>query len=154
MKSGVTLTCRWSYTQTGGTLEIADSLPTVETLSVQGPGDNFNGGKIVFDSTTGFGMLALNSVTFNGVEIGMRINGTTKDSDQIECAGNVTIQGNSKLVVTAVNPVQQGSGIFWSLIKPTAGNTITGDFLAANITLPANVTENKGALPNSWQCNS
>jgi hypothetical protein len=86
----------------------------------------------------------------------MRIAGNTASSDQINCAGGNTckIQGNSKLVVTAVNPVQKGSGFTWTLISPFVGKQITGDFLPANITLPNNVVEKAGALPNSWQCNS
>jgi hypothetical protein len=77
-------------------------------------------------------------------------------NDQIQCRGaggnTCTIQGNSKLVVTAVNAVQPK--LTWTLITPGAGNKIAGDFLAANITLPNGVKETVGALPNSWQCNS
>ena len=155
MLGGVNLTCLDQYTQTGGTLEIADDQP--ELLDVTGPGvaANFNGGKIVFDSTIGLGTLKLGNVIFNGVEIDMRIAGTTNASDQISCTlgGNTcTIKGNSKLVVTAAQAVKPN--LTWTLITPNAGKTITGDFLPANITLPANVVETAGALPNSWQCNS
>jgi hypothetical protein len=155
-KNSTALKCFDGYTQTGGTLEIADnSSCTLEGTGV-GATDNFNGGKIVFDSATGYGTLNVGKVIFNGVEIDMRIDGTTNASDKIDCVDGTTckIQGNSKLVVTARNPVVKGSGITWTLIVPNPGNPITGDFLPANITLPPNVVETAGALPNSWQCNS
>jgi hypothetical protein len=156
MAGGVNLSCNDGYKQSGGTLEIADN--KTEMLQVLPPGTaNFNGGKIVFDSATGYGILALRTVIFNGVEIDMRIDGTGVTSDQIQVAGagggnSVTIQGNSTLVVTAVNAVNAKKK--WTLITPGAGNTIGGDFAAGNITLPNGVKETPGALPNSWQCNS
>jgi hypothetical protein len=50
------LSCDHGYTQAGGTLDITDSTST--SLNVDGTGAaNFNGGKIVFSSTTGYGRL-------------------------------------------------------------------------------------------------
>lgn len=158
---GTNLYCSHQYTQTGGTLEITDGSGEGLLVAAAGGGAaNFNGGKILFDGTnpdtSGYGILSVNNVIFNGAEIDMRISGiNTGASDLIKCVlGNTcVIKGNSKLVVTAVNPVQKG--FTWTLITPTGnGNNITGDFLPANITLPANVVETAGALPNAWKCNS
>jgi hypothetical protein len=153
LMEGVTITCQHAYNQDGGTLEIGDTQNEIFWAELGSL--NFNGGKIVFSASNGFGKLEVPKVIFNGVEIDMRIAGSNSSSDQIIAESmTTTIKGNSKLVVTTVNPVQKGSGIAWTLIKPDPGDQITGDFLPANITLPANVVETAGALPNSWQCNS
>jgi hypothetical protein len=148
------------YTQTGGTLEITDNTTSNGLIGINpgGGAANFNGGKTVFDSTTGYGQLTVNDVIFDGVEIDMRIDGITNASDRITCWQGKTcnITGNSKLVVTAKNQVVKGSGITWTLISDISGDSsITGDFLAFNITLPTNVVESAWAPPRkSWECNS
>lgn len=154
MMGQVSFWCSNSYTQSGGTLTIGDD--EVETLRTvnNGTADNFNGGKIVFNSAFGYGTLAVGGVIFNGVEIDMRIAGNGPASDLIKCvSGNTcTIMGNSVMNVTAVNAVTPGTT--WTLIQPNGLAGITGDFLPANIHLPTGVKEKAGALPNSWQCNS
>jgi hypothetical protein len=155
MADNVSLNCTHGYNQSGGTLEVADNDGGALYVNAGGVA-NFAGGKIVFDSKTGYGNLLFYSVIFNGVEIDMRINGINNTCDYIHCftTSKISIQGNSKLVVTATNPVVKGSGITWTLIQPDVGDKILGDFLPANITLPKNVVETVGALPNSWKCNS
>jgi hypothetical protein len=152
LMGGVSINCGANYTQTGGTLAIGDS--EQETLTASTPNaDNFNGGKIVFDSQTGYGKLQVNNVIFNGVELDMRIDGTTSAADQIFCnLGDVcAIKGISVLKVTAVNAPKQLKDP-WILIKANGTNTITGDFTAPNLHLPANVKEVVPDPRTSWQC--
>ncbi len=143
------LKCFDGYTQTGGTLEIADNTSCSLEITGAGGADNFNGGKIVFDSPTGYGTLYVGNVVFNGVEIDMRVDGTAVSSDQINCLTGITcsIKGNSVLNVTAVNPLKKNT---WTLIKPNPNHTINGDFQAGNVHLPNGCTE-KG-WPNEWDC--
>jgi hypothetical protein len=154
LQNTVLLGCSHGYTQTGGTLRIADNQSESLLVSTSGT-TNFNGGKIVFNSASGYGTLWVNNVIFNGVEIDMRIDGTTNASDEISCLGGTTcdIQGNSKLVVTAVHNVVRGNT--WTLITSNAPNAITGDFLVANMKLPPNTGETGWVPPRTkWQCNS
>ncbi|MHB1423768.1 MAG: autotransporter outer membrane beta-barrel domain-containing protein [Gemmataceae bacterium] len=146
LKNGAFLIVPLNYNQTGGALSSDNSLCTLQTGTDNNGDINIAGGSVTVDTvanTVNALVFTANTVELNGTlnVNGLTLGGMSLQADLLNCgSATVTLQSNSKLVVSTTGTGSLGGGNQWTVM---GYGSIKGSW-GSPPTVPAGMTASTG----------